>query len=379
MRSLIYRRRARANDLRISVRDDDPKIPDDPNSSDSDDDDDDNDDGKPDSPSPTSPHSPPPQISDPTQPTGETSSPVQISTTSSVFSQPTESTGETSSSAQISSTSSISSQPTTLASSTSVSVTPTSSISASITQSVGAEPQNTDAIQAQASQQGGGAPSMGRGGTIAFGTIGAVVIVAALVVFVWRCRRRQKRKSGSEFSRSTPPSGFKRMEEARRPVTADYGSSGSASSRDTPSRIMDNLMRAAYAAEDGNASQYGAYVDERGQPNGQSNTFGPAADPRQPVSVRQSSASVPQPPMSGGTNSLYVNQLMSGFYKGQAADGLTAPPNARMPPPAAPSVAGQTEVTASSESTWRTWGWSQPKQQPREGWVDKCVRLGGLR
>lgn len=165
------------------------------------------------------------------------------------------------------------------------------------------------------------------------------------------------------------------MEEARRPVTADYGSSRSTSSRDTPSRIMDNLMRAAYAAEDGNASQYGGYADEKGQ----SNTFGPVADPRQPVSMRQSSASVPQPPMSGGTNSLYVNQLMSGFYKGQGADGLTAPPNVRMPPPAAPSVAGQTEVTASSESTWRTWGWSQPKQQPKEGWIDKCVRLGGLR
>ncbi|KAI0880099.1 uncharacterized protein GGS22DRAFT_99815 [Annulohypoxylon maeteangense] len=213
---------------------------------------------------------------------------------------------------------------------------------------------------------------MGRGGTIAFGTIGAAVIVAAVVGFIWWFRRRRNRESRA-VSGFTSSSGFKKMEEARRPVTADYGSS-----RDSQSRIMDNLMTAAYAAEDGNASQYGAYGNEKRQ----SATSADILDPRRARSTRQSSTPSAQTP-DVGRNSLYVNQLLSGFYKGQRADGLTAPPNARMPPPAAPSVAGQTEVTTSSESTWRTWGWSQPKQQQqpqhKEGWVDKCVRLGGLK
>ncbi|KAI1457912.1 hypothetical protein F4805DRAFT_160067 [Annulohypoxylon moriforme] len=341
MRSSVYRRRARANDLRIFVRDDVPKIPGDPDLSDSDDED--GPDG-PDSPSPTSPDfPPPPQVGDPTQ-------------------QPAVTSSEPISSSSSSTTDPVSSQPTTLTSSVSVSVTPSSSISVSITQS--AESQNTDVVQAQASQAGNSVPNMGRGGTIAFGTIGAVVIVAAIAGFIWWCRRRRNRGKGGLFG-STSSSGFEKMEEPRRPVTADYGSSRDTSSRNTQSRMMDNLMAAAYAAEDGNASQYGTYTGDKRQ----SNTTAFPGDARQPTPMRQSS-----------TNSLYVNQLLSGFYKGQRADGLTAPPNARMPPPAAPSVAGRTEVTATSESTWRTWGWSQPKQQqPKEGWIDKCIRLGGLR
>ncbi|KAI1206143.1 uncharacterized protein F4807DRAFT_239082 [Annulohypoxylon truncatum] len=361
MGSPLYRRRARANDLRIVVREDVPKIPEDPDLSGS------GGDGGPDSPSPISPSFPSPLIG------SSTPSQQPTVTSSKQIPSPTET-----SSAQIPSatTSSASSRRTKLSSSTSTSVPviPASSFSASITQN--AEAQNTDVTQAQVSQQGASAPGLGTGGTIAFGTIGIVVIIAALGVFIWRCRRRHNRESRGLLPESMTASGYEKMEEPRRPITADYASSRGAPSRNTPSRMMDNLMRAAYAAEDGSSSQYSVYVDGRRQSSG--SAYPP--DPRQPMSMRQSSASMPQPRDGSATNSVYVNQLLSGYYHGQREDGLTVPPNARMPPPAAPSIAGQTEVTATSESTWRTWGWSQPKPQvTKEGWIDKCVRLGGLR
>ncbi|KAI2467468.1 hypothetical protein F4781DRAFT_309123 [Annulohypoxylon bovei var. microspora] len=380
MRIPIYRRRARTNDFKIFVRDDALINPDDPSISDSDSDSDG--DGL-DSPSPTSPEFPPPpppppppaQVENPAQDPAVASSeqipPVATNTVSSTEQSSSTTTKPVTSSEQISSTAtnSVSLQPTTLSSSTTVLAAQTSAIEASATQSTAS--QSTDVVEAQASQEGGATPTMSSGGAIAFGTVGAVVIVVAIIIFIWRCRRRQNKEDGSLFK----PSGFTRMKEDRRPVTADYGSSRGGSSRDTPSRIMDNLMTAAYAAEDGNASQYGVSTNEKQQPN--TYTFGP--DSRLPMPMRQSSTSAPQPPDGGrGSNSLYVNQLLSGFYKGQATDGLAAPPNARVPPPAAPSIAGRTEVTTNTESTWRTWGWSQHKQ-PKDTWIDKCVRLGGLR
>lgn len=148
------------------------------------------------------------------------------------------------------------------------------------------------------------------------------------------------------------------MEEPQQRGTVDYGPP-----ERTQSRIMDDLMAAAYAAEDGSASQYGAFAEEKQQLNA----------PAHPPQTRQ-----PDAPDPRASNSLYVNQLMSGFYKGARADGLAVPADARMPPPVAPSVAGQTEATNTTESTWKTWGWSQQKK-PKETWVDKCIRRGGLR
>lgn len=217
-------------------------------------------------------------------------------------------------------------------------------------------------------------PGMSKDGAIAFGAVGGAVIVAALIFIVWKfgMRRRNRTGSGNSLFSRFGPSGFRKMEDPRQRETVDYGPPGRAQT-DT----MDRLMAAAYAAEDGNASQYGVYAEEKRQPDASayapqisepvvamrgSNTFGPRASANS----------------NGQTNSLYVNQLMSGYYKGAGADGLSVPANARMPPPAAPSVAGQTEVTNTTESTWRTWGWPQQKK-PKETWVDKCIRRGGLK
>ncbi|KAI1412307.1 hypothetical protein F5Y13DRAFT_45891 [Hypoxylon sp. FL1857] len=357
MRSSIYQRRARANDLRVFIRDPVPDAASDAELSDSDDE---GEPDSPDSPSPTSPDFPAPPTGSPTQQPGGISS----STTSIDSSQPTASTPSTSAS---DSTSTGVSAPL----SSSVLVTPSDSSSTTQTSSIGASvTQNNDPVQAQASQVGG-KPAMSRDGAIALGTVGGIVFVAAIVFIIWKCRRRRNRTGGGPFSKFTLFSGFRKMEEPPAPVTAHHGLAAK-----TQSKIMDDLMAAAYAAEDGNASQYGAYVDEKRQPNG--SVYAP--DPGQPEPMRHPSWPDPQAPANtgGGTNSLYVNQLMTGFYKGPRTDGLAVPSNARMPPPAAPSVAGRTEVTATTESTWRTWGWSQEKK-PKETWVDKCIRLGGLK
>ncbi|KAI1653658.1 hypothetical protein F4813DRAFT_247695 [Daldinia decipiens] len=322
MRSSSYRRSARANNLRVFIRDDVPDTVDDVESDSESEDED-----EPDTPSPTKDVFPPPSAGTET-PAQQVGAP-----------QPT----------------------TTFA--TSIGVPTAQSSSTSIVLSPSALPQGNEPSQAQTAQPEAPTRIMSKDGAIALGTIGGTIIAAAIVFLLWKCRRRRARSNGSVTSGSSFFSGFKKMEEPREIYTTNRGPGGR-----TGSKIMDDLIVAAYAAEDGNASQYGAYMDEKQRSN--NSMYAP--------NTRQSN--MPQAAVNPdrGSNSLYVNQLMSGFYKGSRAEGLTTPANARMPPPVAPSVAGQSEATATTESTWRTWGWSQTKP-PKESWVDKCVRLGGLR
>ncbi|KAI2772094.1 hypothetical protein F4815DRAFT_418778 [Daldinia loculata] len=338
MRSSSYRRSARANNLRVFIRDDVPDTVDDVESDSESED-------EPDTPSPTKDVFPSPSAGT-EAPAQQVGAPATSDPSSVESPQPTTDA----------------SQPTTTFA-TSISVPAAQSSSTNTVLSPSALPQANEPSQAQTAQPENPTRIMSKDGAIALGTIGGTIIIAAIIFLLWKCRRRQARANGSVSSRFSPFSGFKKMEEPREIYTTNRGSGGK-----TGSKIMDDLMAAAYAAEDGNASQYGAYMDEKRR----SNNSMYAPNPRR--------SNPPQAAVNPdrGSNSLYVNQLMSGFYKGSRADGLAAPANARMPPPVAPSVAGQTEVTATTESTWRTWGWSQ-KKPPKESWVDKCVRLGGLR
>ncbi|KAI1802359.1 hypothetical protein F4811DRAFT_405502 [Daldinia bambusicola] len=368
MRSSMYRRNGRPRNLRVFIRDDVPDTVDD-----SDSDSDSDSDGEPDTPSPTT-------STFPSSPAATETPAQQIGTPSAPGSSPTETPQPATDAAQ--------------------STTPATSINGS-PQSTSADaglastslPQSNEPSQAQISQPENPHPIMSKDGVIALGTVGAVIILAAIIFLLWKCRRRQQRRralaNGSSGSSSnygeakglSPFSGFgsffgfKRMkeEEEQQQPRGIYTTNRLSGGRKTSSKIMDDLMAAAYAAEDGNASQYGvAYMDEKQPRRLSNNSF------YEPGSRR---SNMPQAAATGperGSNSLYVNQLLSGFYKGRRVDGLTTPANARVAPPVAPSVAGQTEVTATTESTWRTWGWSQ-KKPPKESWVDKCIRLGGLR
>ncbi|KAI0181729.1 hypothetical protein GGR52DRAFT_53396 [Hypoxylon sp. FL1284] len=329
----MYRRRARANDLRISVRGDDHED----SGSDSDPD---GEPDSPDSPSPTSTGFPDGASSTTTLPPSSTAA-LPSSTDSGTTATAGLPAAQT-----------------------------TNSATAGSASSPDALPQTNDAAQAEASDGGTDTPGLSKKGAIAFGTIGGVVIVAALIFLIWKLtrRRRNARRRGSEGGggglSSIKPTAFWRVGEP--PQEQQRGVSGFGPPGKTQSKIMDDLMAAAYAAEDGSASQYGGSINEKLQQQQYYDTHANAARASQPFSMKSS-------------NSLYLDQLKSGFYKGPRADGLAVPSNARMPPRPAPSVAGQTEVSATTESTWRTWGWSQPKKQPKENWVDRCIRFGGLK
>lgn len=128
---------------------------------------------------------------------------------------------------------------------------------------------------------------------------------------------------------------------------------------------MDNLMTAAYAAENGNA--WGAGSRPASQQSSDS-----LWQQKQEAYARTLAAAP-----KGGKGSLYSNQLRNGFWKKDG--GVTVPGKARVPAPA-PSVAGKTEMTSQSgatESTWNTWGVVQHHEKPkRKKWAGK-IRVGG--
>ena len=129
---------------------------------------------------------------------------------------------------------------------------------------------------------------------------------------------------------------------------------------------MDNLMTAAYAAENGNSWGAG------GRPASQQSSD--SLWQQKQEAYARTLAAAPK----GGKGSLYSNQLLNGFWK-RDNGGLQVPGRARVPA-AAPSVAGKTELTSQSgatESTWNTWGVQQHHEKPRrKKWVGK-IRVGG--
>ncbi|KAI1769132.1 hypothetical protein GGR53DRAFT_461626 [Hypoxylon sp. FL1150] len=118
-------------------------------------------------------------------------------------------------------------------------------------------PQNA-VPQAQVSDGGDDTPGMSKDGAIAFGAIGGAVIVVALMFIVWKFGFRRKRTAGEGLLSQSGSSGFRRMEDPQQRGGVDYGPS-----RKARTNTMDHLMAAAYAVEDGKASQYGVYAEEQ--------------------------------------------------------------------------------------------------------------------
>ncbi|KAI0010558.1 hypothetical protein F4779DRAFT_616525 [Xylariaceae sp. FL0662B] len=319
MRSPSYQRRVRARDLRINIRDDIKDPAEESDFSDSED--------EPDTPSPTTGTFPAPDTI--TQPAPE----VQPTAA-----QPSTVTGPDSST------------PTTLT--TAIGVSPSQESSISTGDGQDPQPQNDQAQLLGTGDNENDSPSSDA--VIAFGTIGGVVILGAICFVLWKFWWRRKRTGKANVAWLSPFSKYRKMEEPRQ----QSNMKGDGPGTKTESKIMDDLMAAAYAAEDGNGRQtYDGYANEKQNIN------------QPPMTI----------PAAGGRGSdLYVSQVVSGFYKAPQTNGLTMPPNARMPPRPPPSIAAETEVTNSTETTWRTWGVSQDKK-PKENWVDKCIRLGGTK
>ena len=180
---------------------------------------------------------------------------------------------------------------------------------------------------------------------------------------MFKCRRRRNKPSGSSGSG---------LAFWRRGRGVDNGINEKQlyTTRATPSengRVMDNLMTAAYAAENGNSWGAG------GRPASQQSSD--SLWQQKQEAYARTLAAAPK----GGKGSLYSKQLVTGFWKksGGGADGnLAVPSKAHVPPQ---SVAGKTEMTSQSgatESTWNTWGVVQHHEKPKRKWSGK-IRVGG--
>ncbi|KAI1506752.1 hypothetical protein F5X99DRAFT_15195 [Biscogniauxia marginata] len=206
-----------------------------------------------------------------------------------------------------------------------------------------AEPtENSQNGQAQVAQSSGGG-DISQPSQIGLGTSGAAVFLGIIFFIFWKFRRGRTQSSSSNkniFSRLLPSRPKKDPQEDVRPLNATNRPPDAR----TQSNIMDELMAAAYAAEDGQ------------------NTFGNPQQQQLDIHADEKQQSDPRAYLQ--TKALPLP--------------LPLPLNARMPPPRAPSVAAQTEMTSGTETTWRTWGVSQEKK-PTGSWLDKYVRNGGIK
>ncbi|RYO96449.1 hypothetical protein DL766_003954 [Monosporascus sp. MC13-8B] len=174
---------------------------------------------------------------------------------------------------------------------------------------------------------------MGRSVIIAMGTIIGLAVLAIAIFTPFLCRRDSTYQHGMP---AAPP-------DAR-----------------TQSKVMDDIIAAAYAAESGNAWETGS------KRSSGSSLW------REKQEASDLFAS--QKP-NENSKSLYVHQITSGFWKKSSQEEAG---NIRAPR----SVAGKTEMTSQSgatESTWNTWGVAQHPKKPKEDWIKRCIRLGGAK
>ncbi|KAK7752599.1 hypothetical protein SLS62_005368 [Diatrype stigma] len=195
---------------------------------------------------------------------------------------------------------------------------------------------------------------MNRGGVIAMGVLIGLAAVTTIAWVIWKCRRRRNEsKRTSKF----------------KPFFLKQGTKGDRSSqrRSRGAAGMDDLMAAAYAAENGNAG--GNRPGSQGSDTlwREKQAYGAYYAPQQQQQQQQQQK---HNPTSG---SLYAKQLLTGFWKrggGNNGDGMPAPPGQAHVPPPAPSVSGATE------STWNTWGVTQHHHQPNSNWREKFRARG---
>ncbi|RYP29845.1 hypothetical protein DL767_006526 [Monosporascus sp. MG133] len=168
------------------------------------------------------------------------------------------------------------------------------------------------------------------------GELGASIVglaVLAIVIFtLWICRRRRNRAKRASKLRPFL---------CRRSSAQQSGMPAAPPGAKTQSRVMDDLMAAAYAAENGNAWETGSKRSSGSSLRREK---------------EEASALYASQKPNEKSKSLYVKQLTSGFWKRSSQEEAG---NIRAPP----SVAGKTEMTSQSgatESTWNTWGHSKP-------------------
>ncbi|KAJ8129554.1 hypothetical protein O1611_g4076 [Lasiodiplodia mahajangana] len=207
---------------------------------------------------------------------------------------------------------------------TSTSVIPHSTGSAQLSPSTDlSQPANfinpTDESQGSTSDH-----SQQRAGQIAGGVVGGIAFIGLVLLAIWMWRRRRNRDNYLSRMSAMPP------DDTQYPVPQPRAPGNYRS----PSSIMNQLMTAAYAAEDGRS-----YRD------------------------------------SDGIFDNYANEKQAfAIHENESTERLTIPASAQLRPP---SIAARTETTSRTESTWKTWGvlaGSSRLPAPKNWWVDRYFR-----
>ncbi|KAI0554658.1 hypothetical protein F4679DRAFT_526983 [Xylaria curta] len=182
-------------------------------------------------------------------------------------------------------------------------------------------PQSSNAINPPDETTSSTSNNSQKAGQIAGGTIGGIAFVGLILLAIWLWRRRRNRDN--RLSRMLP--------DDTQYMNPPPG--GPEKSR-SPSSIMNQLMTAAYAAEEGRDYRDSNQIFDN-----------------------------------------YANEKQ-GFtsHANESMERLTAPPAAQL---RHQSIAARTESTEKTESTWKTWGvlaGSSRVSQPRNWWVDRYFR-----
>ena len=207
----------------------------------------------------------------------------------------------------------------------------TSPTSGELGASIGSAPNEVQ--EPELSQNADQSGQMDRSVIIAMGTIIGLAVLAIVIFTLWICRRRRNRAKAKRTSKLRP---FL----CRRGIAQQSGMPAAPPDAKTQSKVMDDLMAAAYAAENGNAWETGSKRSSGSSLRREKEEASALYASQKPNEI---------------SRSLYVKQLASGFWKRSSQEEAG---NIRAPP----SVAGKTEMTSQSgatESTWNTWGVTQ--------------------
>ncbi|KAI1751382.1 hypothetical protein F4782DRAFT_194530 [Xylaria castorea] len=200
--------------------------------------------------------------------------------------------------------------------------TPTTAVSPqSTSNSLLDVPQSGNAINLPDETEGSASNSTQKAGQIAGGIVGGIAFVGLFLIAIWIWRRRRNRDS--RLSRMLPDDTRYSSPQPRETETSR-----------SPSSIMNQLMMAAYAAEEGR-------------------------DYRDSIQILDN----------------YANEKQ-GFttHENESTERLTVPPTAQL---RHQSIAARTETTNRTESTWKTWGvlaGTSRVSPPRNWWVDRYFR-----
>ncbi|CAM1500457.1 Fc.00g096190.m01.CDS01 [Cosmosporella sp. VM-42] len=240
------------------------------------------------------------------------------------------------------------------------------SLSTQVTESAGLGTGESEAIASGSSSSSGPKVTQAAAAGIALGVIAFLTLIVAGAFLLWR--RRRSANSDHVFDRYPP--------EKHLPSTTDIGHDGH-DARHIPVRthsdIMNQAMTAVYAAEIGN--HHGDRVSMESNLSRRLDHERRLEEPPEPVSPLTPTGERPPElrPISDSPQEP-ITWFEGPLYPPATAENLGIYPPGQVPIDQyrVPSMA-RTEVTATTESSWRTWNVNQANAQKPRTWKERYL------